>query len=150
MGFKGNHQIILQFIKVLFIILFVYTATSKLMYLDLFEDRLNRFPFISSYSVWIAFGVPFIELIIAGLFLFPKYVLAALYASFSLLFLFTAYIVIVLHFSNSIPCSCGGVLSALGWKDHILLNASLMFLALLGILLMAKKPIKQPSNQNTT
>ncbi|AWX43630.1 hypothetical protein HME9304_00621 [Flagellimonas maritima] len=150
MAFKGNHPIILQFIKVLFIILFVYTASSKLMQLGQFQNRLDRFPFISSYSVWIAFGVPFVELVIVGLFLVPRYLLTALCSSFTLLFLFTAYIVTVLHFSDSIPCSCGGALSALGWKDHILFNTSFMLLALLGILLVTKKSKRQALNQNTT
>lgn len=148
MGFKGNHHIILLVIKVLFILLFVYTATNKLMHLGQFQDRLERFPFISPYSIWISFWIPFIELVIAGLLLFPKYVLAALYASFALLFLFTVYIITVLQFSDSIPCSCGGALSSLGWKDHILFNVSLMSLALLGILVIRKSK-KQALNQNT-
>lgn len=118
------------------------------MHLGQFQNRLEQFPFISSYNIWISFGVPFIELVIAGLLLFPKYVLAALYASFTLLFLFTVYIITVLQFSDSIPCSCGGALSSLGWKDHILFNASLMSLTLLGIL-VTKKSKKQALDQNT-
>lgn len=149
MGTKRHHHFILQCIKALFIMLFVYTATSKLMYLGQFQEQLHRFPFISSYSVWISLGVPFVELVIAGTLLFPKYMVGALYASFFLLAIFTAYIVTVLNFSNAIPCSCGGVVSALGWKGHILFNTSFMLLALLGISLTKKLKIR-PINQNTT
>lgn len=149
MGTKGQHHYILQGIKALFLLLFVYTATSKLMYLGQFQEQLHRFPFIASYSDWVAIGVPFVELVIAGMFLFPKYQLGALYASFSLLFIFTGYIINVLQFSNAIPCSCGGVVSILGWKGHILFNIAFILLALLGIRL-TKKHKTEALHQNTT
>jgi hypothetical protein len=100
--------------------------------------RLARFPFISTYAIWIAWGVPFLEIVIAGLFLFPKYILTALYASFSLMSIFTTYIILVLKFSDSIPCSCGGVISKLGWKEHLIFNLAFIAFALLGILLVKK------------
>jgi hypothetical protein len=119
------------------------------MYLGQFQDQLDRFPFISSYSVWISLGVPFVELVIAGTLLFPKYMLGSLYASFFLLVIFTVYITAVLNFSDTIPCSCGGVVSTLGWKGHIIFNTSFMLLALLGISLTKKLQMK-PLNHKTT
>ncbi len=106
-------------------------------------------PYIAPYALVISWSVPFLELVIAGLLWFPRYRIMALYASFILLGLFTTYIIIVLKYSDSIPCSCGGVISTLGWKDHILLNISFMVLALLGIL-WSKKLYNMQSNQNTT
>jgi len=96
-------------------------------------------PYIAPYAQWISWGIPFLELVIAGLLLFHGYRLIGLYGSLVLMLLFTGYIIAVLQFSNSIPCSCGGVVSALGWKDHILLNISFMILALLGILWSKKQ-----------
>ena len=140
------YLIITKIASVLFIVLFVYTATSKLLNIELFQLRLARFPFISTYAIWIAWGVPFLEIVIAGLFLFPKFILTALYASFSLMSLFTTYIILVLKFSDSIPCSCGGVISKLGWKEHLIFNLAFIALALLGILLVKK----QKTYKNTT
>jgi len=148
MSFKGIHSKLITLFSLLLTILFVYTAVSKLNHLDLFQWRLERMPYISPYATLISWGVPFLELVIAGLLWFPKYRNMAFYSSFILLGLFTTYIIVVLKYSDSIPCSCGGVISALGWRDHILLNISFMVLALLGIL-WSKKRYNIQTNQNT-
>ena len=148
MSHKEIYSKLIILSSLLLTILFVYTAVSKLIHLDLFQWRLERMPYISPNASLISWGVPFMELVIAGLLWFPKYRTMAFYASFILLGLFTTYIIIVLKYSNSIPCSCGGVISALGWKDHILLNISFMVLALLGIL-WSKKRYNIQTNQNT-
>ena len=148
MSYKGIYPKLITLFSLLLTILFVYTAVSKLVHLDIFRLRLEKMPYISSYASLISWGVPFLELVIAGLLWFPKYRTIALYASFILLGLFTIYIIIVLKYSDSIPCSCGGVISALGWGDHILLNISFMVFSLLGIL-WSKKQYNIRTNQNT-
>ncbi|MDF0707649.1 MauE/DoxX family redox-associated membrane protein [Flagellimonas okinawensis] len=148
MSYKGIYSKLVTLFSLLLTILFVYTAVSKLNHLDTFHLRLERMPYISSYASLISLGVPFLELVIAGLLWFSKYRTIALYASFILLGLFTTYIIIVLKYSDSIPCSCGGVISALGWKDHILLNITFMVLALLGIL-WSKKQYKIQATQKS-
>lgn len=135
-------------VAILYILLFVYTASSKLMHLGVFQLRLERMPYIAPYAQWISWGIPFLELVIVGLLLFNGYRRIGLFASLILLGLFTTYITIVLKYSGSIPCSCGGIISALGWKDHILLNTTFMVLAVLGIILTKKVDIKSV-NQNT-
>ena len=145
-SFRKNIIIIICY---LYVVMFVYTATSKLLNIELFQLRLARFPFISTYAVWIAWGVPAIEILIAGLFLFPKYTLTALYASLSLLTIRTTYIILVLNFSDSIPCSCGGVISKLGWNEHLIFNIAFIALALLGILMSGYQK-KYLARKNTT
>ncbi|MHA7865006.1 MauE/DoxX family redox-associated membrane protein [Flagellimonas marinaquae] len=149
MSNQGIHSKLVTLFSLLLTLLFAYTAVSKLIELDTFQWRLERIPFIAPYASLISWSVPFLELIIAGLLWLPRYKIMALYASFMLLGIFTLYIVLVLKFSDSIPCSCGGVISALGWTDHILLNVSFMVLALLGIL-WSKKKYNTQTHQNTT
>ena len=148
MSYKGIYPKLITLFSLLLTIIFVYTAVSKLMHLETFQLRVERMPYIASYALVISWIVPFLELVIAGLLWFPRYRLLALYSSLVLLGVFTSYIIIVLNYSESIPCSCGGVISALGWKDHILLNISFMVLALLGIL-WSKKRYNIQTNQNT-
>ncbi|MDF0706976.1 MauE/DoxX family redox-associated membrane protein [Flagellimonas okinawensis] len=149
MSNQGIHQKLVTLFSLLLTVLFVYTAVSKLIELDTFQWRLERMPYVAPYATLISWGVPFLELVIAGLLWFRRYRTMAFYASFILLGLFTIYIIIVLRYSDSIPCSCGGVISALGWKDHILLNITFMVFALLGIL-WSKKQYNMQSHQNTT
>ena len=134
MSNQGIHSKLVTLFSLLLTLLFVYTAVSKLIELDTFQWRMERMPYIAPYASFLSWAVPFLELIIAGLLWLPRYQIMALYASFVLLGCFTLYIVLVLKFSDSVPCSCGGAISALGWTDHILLNVSFMVLALLGIL----------------
>lgn len=136
---KVLYQMVPKVISILFIVLFVYAATSKLIDFDHFKAQLIKSPYISNYANWISWGIPTIEYILAGQFAFNIYTLKAFYASFSLLVLFTIYIVLVLNFSDSIPCSCGGVLSSLGWNDHVIFNSVFIVLALLGIITTHKQ-----------
>lgn len=127
------YQIVPKTASILYIILFVYAAISKLINYDQFKIQLGQSPIITAYADWAAWGVPVLELLIAGLFLVQKYIIYAFYASYALMAMFTTYIIIILNFSDFIPCSCGGVLQDLGWKEHILFNLAFVLLSILAI-----------------
>jgi uncharacterized membrane protein YphA (DoxX/SURF4 family) len=138
---KRVYQIAPKIIGILFIILFVYAATSKLLAFEAFKRQLERSPFISMYASLMVWMIPLIELLIVVLFLFKKYLLAAFYSSFSLMTLFTLYIFLVLNFSDDIPCACGGVLQTLSWRGHLVFNIIFVALAILGIRLTIRKKL---------
>ena len=123
-------------VAVLYIILFTYAASSKLLDFDNFRIQLGQSPILTAYADSVAWGVPSIELLITLLFVFPKYYLIAYYSSIGLMSMFTTYIILVLNFSDYIPCSCGGVLEDLGWTEHIIFNVVFILLALIAILLL--------------
>lgn len=136
---KTLYQSIPKIIGILFIILFVYAATSKLLAIEQFKIQLGKSPFISIYASWMVWMIPVIELLIVGLFIFQKHLLVAFYSSFTLMTLFTIYIFLVLNFSDSIPCACGGVLQTLSWMEHLVFNIIFVALAILGIILTIRK-----------
>ncbi|OWW23553.1 hypothetical protein B4Q04_20305 [Zobellia sp. OII3] len=127
------HQKIVEFIRFLFIVLFVYAATNKILVYDQFKAQLERSPFIFAYADTIAWGVPILEYSIVGMLLLRGYLLKAFYGCLFLMTIFTSYIFLVLNFSDSVPCGCGGVLATLGWKEHLVFNLFFVGLALLGI-----------------
>src|SRR5690606_14703009 len=43
--------------------------------------------------------------------------------------MFTAYIFIILNFSDFVPCSCGGVLEKMSWTQHLIFNVVFIILA---------------------
>jgi hypothetical protein len=131
-------NIITEIICSLLAILFVYASLSKLLDYNVFKMQLSRSPFITHFSTIIASLLPTIEIITGSLFVFGKWRLNALYASLFLLTLFTAYLVAMLNFSYYIPCSCGGVLSMLTWKQHIVFNAAFILLSLIAIFLSTR------------
>lgn len=122
---------LIKSIVYVFAILFIYAATSKLLDFETFTVQLAQSPLLSAYAGVIAWLVPGIEILIAGLLVFPRFRHFALYACFTLMVMFTAYIFIILNFSDFIPCSCGGVLEKLSWTQHLIFN--IVFIVLAGV-----------------
>lgn len=113
--------------------LFVYAAVSKLLDFETFETQLGQSPLLSAYAKPVAFGVPLFELIIAFFLMYKPFRMIALFGFLGMMVMFTTYIIVVLIFSPYIPCSCGGVLEALGWKEHLIFNSLFIGVALIGI-----------------
>jgi hypothetical protein len=98
----------------------------------LFKSQLSRQAFISDYAGLFAWFLPLIELVAALLLMFSITRKVGLLLSFSLMAVFTAYIgMIAFGIVEKTACSCGGVLSSLGFKEHFWFN--LFFLALSGL-----------------
>lgn len=132
-------DIIIEVICLLHAILFVYAATSKLMDFQQFKEQLGQSDMVLGNENWVAWLVPVLELVLGIFLLMRPYRLFALYGSLALMTLFSAYIIVVLNFSNHIPCSCGGIISTMGWETHLVFNACWMALTLTGIVLMENK-----------
>lgn len=144
MKLQGKHkEAIISTVSMLFIVLFVYAASSKLMDFQQFKVQLDQSPLLVSFGHIIALAIPTIELAIAGLLCFKKFRLIGLYASFILMVMFTSYIVLILKFSPFVPCSCGGILENMGWTGHLVFNVVFVLLALIAILLQPKKGQKK-------
>ncbi len=124
---------IVSIICYIYVVLFTYAATSKFLDFGQFKIQLGQSPIITAYADWVAWGIPLTELVIAGLFLFPKLIRTAFYSSFSLMIMFTTYIILILNFSDYIPCSCGGVLEKMGWTGHIVFNLIFIVIAAIGV-----------------
>ena len=84
---KKYGELILNVVRFLYIILFVYAAISKLIDFETFKVQLAQSPLLSAYAGVIARTVPGLEILIAILLTIPKYRIPAL-----------------LRWSWSIPC----------------------------------------------
>jgi hypothetical protein len=126
----------IEILSTLLLFLFGYTAFSKLMDYARFAGALARLPVISRGAGALAVAVPLAELVIVLLLLFPSTRLKGLYGSLGLLSVFTVYLVYLLLFVPHLPCACGGVIGALGWKGHVALNVGLIGVTVWGIRLL--------------
>lgn len=129
-------SIFIQVICLLYILLFVYAAISKLLDFENFRVQLGQSPLLSAFAGLIVWIVPVLELFIALLIAIKKSRIIGLFAAFSLMIMFTAYIFIILNYSSFVPCSCGGILEKMGWNEHFLFNCVFIMLAATGILLL--------------
>lgn len=118
----------------LLIILFSYTAVSKLIALQVFNSQLAMQPF-PAWSIWpLTLLIPVTELAATALLLIKSTRLWGLYASATLMAGFTAYMgLVIAGFFGKTPCSCGGVLQQMNFQTHLLFNFFFLTISLIGI-----------------
>jgi hypothetical protein len=139
-GFLVKHQNrIVEIISGLLIFLFLYTGLSKLVQHDTFKFNLTESPLLSSFAGFLSIALPIGEILLVGLLLFKRTQLKGLWISVGLLSLFTIYLIYMVSFHDKLPCSCGGVISKMSWKQHIPFNLLFVALSLLAIYFLKKQ-----------
>lgn len=136
-------QSLITIICCLYLLLFVYAALSKLLDYTHFEIQLGKSPVIGSFAAYIAWIVPGVELVLAVLLCFERTRFIALFGAFNLMVLFSVYILVILNWSSFIPCSCGGILSEMGWTEHLVFNLVFVLIGGIGLHLQMGQSAKQ-------
>lgn len=133
MGASGKYtSITSRIISILFIVLFVYAAFTKIRDYEIFKVRLDQSPLLEGMGKFGAVIIPAALLSIAVLLLFERTRRVGLKYALALMLMFTIYIgVVLLFFSEFLPCSCNGVFEFLNWRQHLWFN--LFFTALAGV-----------------
>jgi uncharacterized membrane protein YphA (DoxX/SURF4 family) len=124
---------LVEIIAALFILLFVYTATSKFLEFKGFKAVLSMSPLIGKMAPFVAWALPLSEILIAMLLFFPRTRRKGLWASLAIMLLFTGYLGYMIYFTPTRPCNCGGVLRQMTWKQHLIFNAFFTLLAVTGL-----------------
>ena len=137
-------KIIIEACAFCLVFLFVYTSTAKLFRIDLFRYRLDTYPWIRHIGGLIVWGLPLLELTIAALLISGRKRLVGFYAAFGLMAILTIYLALMLSTEKHLPCSCGGAIESLTWRQHILFNLFFLALAGLGIKLAQSHPFSSP------
>jgi hypothetical protein len=130
------------------ICIFVYAALSKLLEYHLFTLQLHQHPYLRSIAATVAWGLPAAELIVAALMTIPATRMAGLYSTCTMLVIFTVYLEVMLLSGKHLPCACGGIISSLNWKQHMVFNTILIAMAVVTIIskrkfLMRKRPLQE-------
>jgi putative oxidoreductase len=123
-----------EIISASLILLFAYTAASKLLDFEQFRLQMYNQTVPHDVATVLIWFVPGLEIITAILLGSPQTRLYGLYLSAVLISVFTGYIALVLlDYFGRTPCSCGGVIQSLGWKMHFVFNLFFLLLTALGI-----------------
>jgi putative oxidoreductase len=140
----------LTIIIVLLILLWSYTAGSKLIDLQEFKRQLYNQTFGINLANLLLWLIPITEITAALLLIIQKTRLLGLTLSLVLMSLFTGYIALVLlDYYERTPCSCGGVLQALGWEEHFYFNLFFFSISIIGIYLQQNIIKSKLSNTNS-
>lgn len=135
-----TRKVLVDIVVFLYILLLVYAAITKLLDYQKFVVQLGQSPILTDYAHVLALMVPFIELVISMMLFCPKTRLKGLYAAFSIMIMFTTYIVLASRFSDYVPCSCGGVLEGMTWAQHLIFNVVFVLFAFTAILFHSNIP----------
>jgi uncharacterized membrane protein YphA (DoxX/SURF4 family) len=133
-----SRSILLDVICYLFMALFLYAAVNKLLDFEKFKAQIGQSAMLTNYAGILAWAVPAVEIGIAVLLFIPKTITTGLYASFTLMVIFSAYIGIMLSLSEHISCNCGGILKKMSWQEHLVFNVVFMGLGGVGIMVETK------------
>ena len=126
-------SVIIEGVCLLYVLLFVYAATSKLLDFENFQIQIGQSPLISAFASYISWLIPLLEIVICLLLIIPQTRVIGLLASYFLMVMFTTYIFIILNYSSFVPCSCGGILEKLNWTQHLFFNCTCTMLAALAL-----------------
>lgn len=118
-------------VTALLVLLFMYTAMSKLIDFETFRGQLQHSPLLKPFSGVVAPTVPLLEIMLSLLLLDADTRRIGLIGSAILLVCFTVYLTIAIASGLQLPCSCGGIVSSLSWPQHILLNSTIIILIIL-------------------
>jgi len=111
------------------VILWVYTAGSKVFDFQEFHHQLKLQHFGAQLTAFLIWAIPAIEITTPILLAITKTRVVGLYLSASLLLMFTGYVALILSgFYAQVPCSCGGVLKEMSWPEHLLFNLSFLLI----------------------
>lgn len=133
-----KRAIVVEIIAMLFVVLFLYTAISKIIDYGIFKEQLAESPVLKPVAPVVAIGLPILEFVLSAMLIVPKWRLKGFYASTALMIAFTLYIIALMLWADHLPCSCGGVLAQLSWGEHIVFNSAFIVLGIAGILLERK------------
>jgi len=133
---KKNYAI--ELICYAIILLFVYAALSKVFIFPIFVEDLKRSPLISKFSGILSVLLPLLELGISAMVFFERTRLQGLWGAFILMIIFTCYVGFIVFTDDSPPCSCGGLIRNLTWKNHLILNVMYTLMALTGIIIQRR------------
>ncbi|MBI5370596.1 MAG: hypothetical protein HZA79_01080 [Sphingobacteriales bacterium] len=127
-----------EIVAALFVLLFLYTAIMKLRDPGFFAGSMKHSPVLRPIAGFLAGFIPGVELLAVWLLILPATRLAGLILASGLMVLFTAYIACILLSAEPLPCSCGGVIQQLNWREHLLFNLFFLAAGLTSILLRKK------------
>ncbi|MBB6271870.1 hypothetical protein HDF26_002327 [Pedobacter cryoconitis] len=144
--FNVNNETVVFVVSRLLFLLFLYSAADKLLDYQKFRIQLGQSPMLTAFAAYIGFGIPIFEMLIAVLVIFPRTMLLGFYASFTIMVMFTAYIFVLMNYSEYVPCSCNGILEGASWGQHLGFNIIFLFLAAAGVLMRSKMNSKYSIN----
>lgn len=128
-----SHLYVSNFISYMLMVLWFYTVSDKVYDFDVYRHSMMVQVFSEAWASVLVYTLPATEWLAFCLLLFTPCRWFGLLLSSTLLVSFTIYVgLAVCGFYPKMPCSCGGLFRKLSWNGHLILNAGLSTLSVIG------------------
>ena len=132
-------EVVLDIIVTLILMMFLYASFSKYFDFAEFKRAMHKQPFPNWFSSILVILLPPLEIAIAYLLFKDKTRKKGLWATITIMAVFTIYIAaILLRFFPKVPCSCGGIIRLLSWQQHLLFNLFFIIIAVIGLIIQSE------------
>lgn len=128
-----------ELITGLLVFLFLYTALTKLYDVSRFAAAMRHNSILAPYADILKWVVPITEIIIVILLCVAQTRRMGIFISAILLALFAGYISYMLIKDSDLPCTCGGILESMSWRQHLMFNLSMSTLSVAAWLCYPKR-----------
>lgn len=128
---------LIEIIAALFILLFVYTAASKLFEFSSFRKVLSTSALIGNKAPVVAWALPLMEFGISLLLFASRTRRQGLWGA---MLLVAGYLAYMLFLSSGFSANYAGVFRNMSWTQHLIFNIFFMLLAVLALWWDSKKP----------
>lgn len=133
-------ETLIDTISYLFIFLFLYTGGSKIIMHQGFVSAIRKVHIFKNTVNIISWAIPILELLLVLGLILPKSRKISLYGTAILMVAFTIYVAYILQYQwPHLPCSCGGILQYLTWRQHLFVNSLLTALSFAAIYIINKR-----------
>lgn len=143
-------NLITEIIIFLLLLMWAYTFVSKVLDFDTFRRQINGAYLLSSLGSPLPYLLQVLHLSLVVLLIKKSWRKIGLITSLSLLVLYTGYLIYILKFAPSIPCSCISLYSGFIWEDQLLVNFAVMVLNIIGLIMFSFKRPPHSSHIQTT
>ena len=143
-------NLIAEIIIFLLLLMWAYTFVSKVLDFDTFRRQINGAYLLSSLGSPLPYLLQVLHLSLVVLLIKKSWRKIGLITSLSLLVLYTGYLIYILKFAPSIPCSCISLYSRLNWDDQLLINFAVLALNIIGLIMFSFKRPPHSSHIQTT
>jgi len=125
--------------SILLILLWSSTGLSKILEFAEFKQQLTTI-LGEDMAKPVSVAIPSLELTAAMTIPFGKTRTFGLYLSLILMATFTAYVILVITgYFGPAPCTCGGIITALSWKQHLIVNLTLLLIVVYSLFTLRKR-----------
>jgi uncharacterized membrane protein YphA (DoxX/SURF4 family) len=135
-----NMQKMEQGIRFILIFLWTYTGLDKLIRFEQSRKAFHNQTFPPELAEILSYAVPIAEILLAILLVWSISRWWGYLGSLLLLTVFLSYVGLIwVGAFPRVPCNCAGLLDSMGWGSHMILNLSLIILAIGGLWIESKK-----------